>query len=148
MRLDYSFAHPSVNLVNRQPLHPLNFHITEHFECVSRTLVNRTSAIVSSYLPASRAIEQSDVRLIVSELRFNLVLRLVLTGFRGVFRVFKKFSSFFFRVLFSLWLPPRYDCCRVKMKRTRMVFFMQNNLSELWIDIKKKVMIKMEIRTM
>lgn len=96
VRLDYSFAHPSVNLVNRQPLHPLNFHITEHFECVSRTLVNRTSVIVSSYLPASRAIEQSDVRLIVSELRFNLVLRLVLTDFRSVFKVSKKFSSFFF----------------------------------------------------
>lgn len=129
MRLDYSFAHPSVNLVNRQPLHPLNFHITEHFECVSRTLVNRTSAIVSSYLPASRAIEQSDVRLIVSELRFNLVLRLVLTGFRSVFRVSKKFFLFFFFFGFSsLYDCLRYDCCRAKMKRTRMVFFMQNKI--------------------
>lgn len=45
---------------------------------------------------ASRAIEQSNVRLIVSELRFNLVLRLMLTDFRSVFKVSKKFSSFFF----------------------------------------------------
>lgn len=51
----------------------------------------------------------------------NLVLRLVLTDFRSVFKLSKKFPSsffFFFFFGFSLWLLlPLYDCYRVKMKR-------------------------------
>ena len=64
----------------------------------------------------------------------NLVLRLVLTDFRSVFKLSKKFLSsfffffffffwfffffFFFFFGFSLWLLlPLYDCYRVKMKR-------------------------------